>query len=406
MLDPDLASPEVIADPHPHLRRLRESDPVHRSPRGFWLVTRYADVAHGLRRPELGTGRTPEQLRALYGSGPAFAFASRRFQYFDPPDHTRVRSLVAKAFTLRRVEAMRPRMQPVVDRLLDRAAARCEVELIEEVAHQLPAIVICEMLGVPEDDQPLMSRWASTIPFIIAPVVEPARLAEADAAIGQLFAYLGRLIDGRRKRPGDDLLTALMAAEEAGNRLSPEELVATAVFLFSAGHHTTRNLVGNGVLALMHNRAAWERLVAEPALVPSAIEECLRYEPSIVFAPRRAKVDVTIGDRRIPAGDLVYLSLAGANRDPARFAEPDRFDIARRENEHLAFGGGIHHCLGASLARAEAQLLLASLVGRFPCMELRQQTISWRPTMTYRGLEALWLVLDARTGSGGVAPVE
>mgnify|MGYP001179663336 CR=1 FL=1 len=389
MLAFDPRSPEVLHDPHPHLQRLREQDPVHQSPLGFWLLTRYDDVAQGLRRAELGTSRSAEQFKSLYGSGPTFAFASRRFQYFDPPDHTRVRSLVTKAFTLRRVEAMRPRMQAIVDGLLDAAEEQREVEFIEDVAHQLPAIVICEMLGVPPADQPQLSRWASTIPFIIAPVVEPARLADADTAIGAFFDYLEALIAERRRNPGDDLLSALLAAEEAGQRLSSAEVVATAVFLFSAGHHTTRNLVGNGMLALLSHRDQWERLVREPELGPSAIEECLRYEPSINFAPRRARVDVSIGDKTIPAGALVYLSLAGANRDPARFAEPDRLDIARRGNEHVAFGGGIHHCLGASLARAEAQLLLAALVRRFPHMQLAPQAIAWRPTITYRGLEAL-----------------
>lgn len=391
MFDP--RAPDVLADPHPHLRRLREQDPVHRSPLGFWLLTRYEDVAHGLKRKDLGTSRTVDQMRALYGEGPTFAFASRRFQYFDPPDHTRVRSLVTKAFTLRRVEAMRPRMNEIVDRLLDAAAEKAETEFIEEVAHQLPAIVICEMLGTPEPDQPQLSQWASTIPYIIAPVIDPERLAAADAALGEFFDYLGRLIGERRRRPGDDLLSALIAAEEAGDRLSNEELIATAIFLYSAGHHTTRNLVGNGVLALMQHRDAWQALVADPAQIPSAIEECLRYEPAINFAPRKAREDVTIGGKTIPSGDLVYLSLNGANRDPVRFPDPDRFDILRTRNDHVGFGGGIHHCLGASLARAEAQIMLSRLVRRFPRMQLADQTIVWRETITYRGLESLRLRL-------------
>jgi cytochrome P450 len=387
--DFDPRTPEYFSDPHPMLRRLRREDPVHRSPLGFWVLTRYEDVVAGLRSPMLGASRTAEQFRALYGGGPTFAFASRRFQYFDPPEHTRVRSLVVKAFTLRRVEAMRPRIAAIAERLLDRLEGRRSFELIGQVAHPLPAIVICEMLGVPEAEQAQLSDWAGTIPFIIAPVIDPGRLAAADAALGEFMAYVGELIERRRKEPGDDLLSALMAAEEGGDRLSREEIMATVIFLFSAGHHTTRSLVGNGILTLLRDPELWARLAATPDLVPGAVEECLRYEPSINFAPRRARADAMFGGKRIPEGDLVFLSLPGANRDPERFAEPDRFDIGRQRNDHVAFGGGIHHCLGASLARAEVQILMAGLLRRFPRLSLGPEPVAWRPTMTYRGLEAL-----------------
>ncbi|MEZ5842623.1 MAG: cytochrome P450 [Hyphomicrobiaceae bacterium] len=389
----DFASKAFIDDPHPTLHRLRAEDPVHRSAHGFWLLTRYSDVAALLRSPRLGTSRSAEQFRALYGDGPTFAFASRRFQYFDPPDHTRIRSLVTKAFTLRRVEAMRPRMREIVDGLIDSSVAAGAAEFVTDIAHPLPAIVICEMLGVPEEDQPQLSRWASTIPFIIAPVIEPERLADADAAIGAFFDYVSGMIAARRARPGDDLLSALMSAEDEGRRLSEEELRATVIFLFSAGHHTTRNLVSNGVYTLLREPARWRRLVDDPALVVPAIEECLRYEPSINFAPRRARETLVLEGGTIPAGDLVFLSLAGANRDPARFAEPDDFRIERTDNDHVAFGGGIHHCLGASLARAEAQTLLAAMVARLPHLALTGGPVAWRQTMTYRGPEALPVTL-------------
>ncbi len=362
---------------------------MHRSPLGFWVLTRYEDVVAGLRSPKLGASRTAEQFGALYGDGPTFAFASRRFQYFDPPEHTRVRSLVVKAFTLRRVEAMRPQIAAIAERLLDRLEGRRGFELIGEIAHPLPAIVICEMLGVPEAEQAPLSDWAATIPFIIAPVIEPGRLAAADAALGEFMAYVAELMERRRRQPGDDLLSALMAAEEGGDRLSREEIMATVIFLFSAGHHTTRSLVGNGVLALLRDPALWASLADNLDLMPGAVEECLRYEPSINFAPRRARADALFGGKRIPEGDLVFLSLPGANRDPERFTDPDRFDIGRQRNDHVAFGGGIHHCLGASLARAEVQILMAGLLRRFPRLSLGPEPIAWRPTMTYRGLEAL-----------------
>jgi cytochrome P450 len=390
--DFDPRTPEYFRDPHPMLRQLRQDDPVHRSPLGFWVLTRYDDVAAGLRSPKLGASRTSEQFRALYGDGPTFAFASRRFQYFDPPEHTRVRSLVAKAFTLRRVEAMRRRIAAIAEALFDRVEGQEGFELIADIAHPLPATVICEMLGVPEAEQAQLSVWAATIPFIIAPVIEPDRLAAADAALGEFMTYVGRLIERRRRAPGDDLLTALMAAEEDGDRLSPEEIMATVIFLFSAGHHTTRSLVGNGILTLLREPALWTRLAADANLLPAALEECLRYEPSINFAPRRAREDAVFGGKQIPAGDLVFLSLPGANRDPARFADPDTFNIARPRNDHVAFGGGIHHCLGASLARAEVQILFATLLRRHPRLTLGPAPIEWRPTMTYRGLEALFVV--------------
>jgi hypothetical protein len=391
MHDFDPTSPEFLRDPHPILRQLRELDPVHRCPQGFWLLTRHADVAAGLRSPSLGASRTADQFRALYGGGPTYAFASRRFQYFDPPEHTRVRSLVAKAFTLRRVEAMRPHIAEIAGRLLDRVAGRASFELIGEVAHPLPAIVICEMLGVPEPEQAALSDWAATIPFIIAPVIEPGRLAAADTALGAFMDYVDGLVARRRRAPGEDLLTALLAAEDGGDRLSPEEIRASVIFLFSAGHHTTRNLVGNAMLTLLAEPSRWGRLVAEPGLLEVAVEECLRLEPSINFAPRRARADAVFGGRRIPEGDLVFLSLPGANRDPAAFPDPDTFDLGRGRIDHVAFGGGIHHCLGASLARAEAQILLAALLERFPRLAFGPGEIAWRPTMTYRGLEALEL---------------
>lgn len=385
----DLASRTFIDDPHPHLHRLRQEDPVHKSAHGFWLLTRYADVSALLKSPKLGTSRSAEQFRALYGAGPTFEFASRRFQYFDPPDHTRIRSLVAKAFTLRRVEGMRPRMRAIADRLLDDLARNGRAEFVADIAHPLPAIVICEMLGVPEEDQPKLSAWASTIPYIIAPVVDPKRLADADEALGAFFAYVAAMIATRRRAPGEDLLSALMSAEEEGRRLSEEELKASVIFLFSAGHHTTRNLVSNGLYTLLAEPQRWRDLVAKPTLVPKAIEECLRYEPSINFAPRRTRETLSLDRGTIPAGDLVFLSLSGANRDPARFPDPDRFVIERADNDHVAFGGGIHHCLGASLARAEAQILLAALVERFPRLTLADPHIAWRQTMTYRGPETV-----------------
>ena len=375
---------EFQADPFPILRRLREEDPIHCSPLG-WVLTRYDDVVASLRNSSLGAAFDRKGGREQLGDGAAFAYVSNRIHNFDPPDHTRLRSLVTKAFTVRRVEALRPYVQGIADTLLDRVQGAKTIDVLAALAHPLPSLVICEMLGVPESDRPQFSRWTEDIAFLLLPPVPLHRLEAGEAAAAEFMTYVRDLIAHRRATPADDLLSALIAAEEHGDRLSIDELIANVVFLFSAGHQTTRDLVGNGLLALLRHPDQKRRIAADPSRLPALVEECLRYDPSVTATTRRARDDTTIAGTPIAAGDRLILSITGANRDPARFPDPDRFDIDRLNNEPLAFGGGIHYCLGAALARAEAQIVFGTLLRRYPKLELAEQTVRWRETWIFRG---------------------
>jgi cytochrome P450 len=386
VFDPD--SPGHIADPYPMLRLIRETEPVHRSKMG-WLVTRYEHVASVLQEFRVwGIPFTTEHRRSLYGAGPMFDYASRRMNSYNPPEHTRLRSLVTKAFTAKRVAALRPDIQKIADDLLDSVRAQ-EFDVIETLAHPLPCRVICQMIGVPASDSPELSAWTEAIQSVLGPVARPDRMPAANEAASNFMAYIRDVVAKRRATPGEDLLSSLIAAEEEGRRLSEEELVATVLFMFTAGHSTTRDLVGAGLLVFMNHYDQWELLVSDPSIVPGAVEECFRYAPSITLFGRRALHDTVLAAVPISAGEAVFVSIAAANRDPRRFPNPDVFDICRRDNEHLTFGGGIHYCLGATLARAEAQVIFATLARRYPNMRLAEQTIEWRGTISFRGPKAV-----------------
>ena len=387
VFDPD--SPAYIADPYPMLRLIRESEPIHRSKVG-WLVTRYEHVASVLQESRMwGIPFTAEHRRSLYGDGPMFDYASRRMNSYNPPEHTRLRSLVTKAFTAKRVAALRPHIHEIADQLLDSMRGTREFDVIETLAHPLPCRVICQMIGVPASDSPQLSTWTEAIQSVLGPVARPDRMPAADKAASDFMAYIRTIVAKRRTIPGDDLVSSLIAADEQGQRLTEEELVATVLFMFAAGHSTTRDLVGAGLLAFMHNYEQWGRLVSSPSLVGSAVEECLRYAPSITLFGRRALCDTALAGVSISAGEAVFVSIAAANRDPQRFPNPDVFDIGRGDNEHLTFGGGLHYCLGATLARAEAQVIFATLAQRFPKMRLADQTVEWRGTISFRGPKAV-----------------
>jgi cytochrome P450 len=360
------------------------------------VLTRYSDVVSALRNQSLGRGFDREAGRSQLGDGAAFAYVSRRMHNFDPPDHTRIRSLVTKAFTVRRVEALRPRIQAIADMLLDTIDGAKTIDVLATLAHPLPSLVICEMLGVPESDRPRFSKWTEDIAFLLllgSQRLDPHRLQAGEAAAAEFMGYVRDLIEDRRATPADDLLSALIAAEEHGDRLTIDELIANVVFLFSAGHQTTRDLVGNGLLALLQHPDQKKLVAADPTRIPALVEECLRYDPSVTATARRAREDTVIAGVRIAAGDNLMLSISGANRDPARFAEPDRFDIDRPNNEPLTFGGGIHYCLGAALARTEAQIVFGTLLRRYPRLELTSEPVRWRETWIFRGPTALCVSL-------------
>jgi cytochrome P450 len=388
----DPTAPAFRKNPFPVLHRLRDVDPIHRTSWG-WILSRYGDCAKVLGSREFGMRGIRERLRTALGSGAAFEFISRRFQFIDPPEHARIRSLTTKAFSARRVLDMRPRIQRLVDQLLDEVNGAQGFDVIAAVAYPLPAWVISEMLGTPVEDRERLAAWTAPITRLQEPgPFDPALLAAGDLAAAEFMAYVRALIDERRRRAGEDLLSALIAAEESGDRLSLEELVAGVIFLFNAGHHTTRDLIGNALVALLRHRDQWELLVSEPSLIPGAVEECLRYDPSITRTPRFALVDTELDGRKVAAGEPVTCLLNAANRDPERFPEPDRLDIRRADKDHLAFGGGVHFCLGATLARLETEIVLGSLLRRHPGLHLVTEELEWRESITYRGPVAVRVI--------------
>jgi cytochrome P450 len=379
--------PEVIEDPYPLYHRLRAEDPVHQNPAGMWVLSRYDDVAGLLRDPRFGRRGFQELISARFGR----AGLGRSMLLQDPPDHTRLRALVNKAFTPRVIEGLRGQIQRMVDILLDSVAGRSEMDLIADLAYPLPVSVICEMVGVPAADRDLFRQWSYDIARSFDAIVfpDPEVIARANAAGDAISAYFQDLVAERRRAPRADLLSALIAVEEAGDRLSTEELFATGVLLFLAGHETTSNLIGNGVLALLRHPAELRRLREDPALIESAVEELLRYDSPVQRGSRIANEDVLIGDCSIPNGSLVLALLGAANRDPVHFAEPDCLDVSRQDNRHLAFGWGIHFCLGAPLARLEGQIAIGTLLRRLPRLALATERVEWRQTFTLRALMAL-----------------
>jgi pimeloyl-[acyl-carrier protein] synthase len=386
--------PEVHEDPYPLYHRLRAEDPVHRSPLGFWVLTRHADVLALLRDPRMS--RDPrrserfEQLRASAELDELLAAeeAAPSMLFVDPPDHTRLRALVNKAFTPVAVERLRPRVEAIVAELLDRVAGAGAMDVVEDLAYPLPVTVICELFGVPEADRDRFRAWSRGLVHLLDPLVASDALERALRARLALRGYLRELIADRRAHPTGDLLTALIAAEDQGHQLSEDELVSMCVLLLVAGHETTVNLIANGLLALVRDPGARARLQADPAPAGSAVEELLRYDSPVQFTSRHALADLDVGGRHIRAGETVVAVLGAANRDPAQFPDPDRLDLARKPNRHLAFGGGIHFCLGAPLARMEAAMAIPALLARLPGLELAGPPVR-RDTVTLRGLASL-----------------
>ena len=390
LFDPLL--PEFHADPYPFYRRLREQDPVHQSPLGFWVLTRYDDCVRALRDARFGREGFAELLSAVYGDGTETGALPRSMLFRDPPDHTRLRALVSKAFTPRVIEQMREHIQEIVNGLLDRVQAAGEMDVIADLAYPLPVTVICEMLGVPLSDHESIRGWSADIARSLdaiglpsdAGIVERGRTGRR--ALGD---YFRRLVPKRRADPKNDLLTGLIAAEEAGDKLSEGEVIAMCVLLFIAGHETTVNLIGNGLLALLRHPDQLARLQRDPGMVPGAVEELLRYDSPVQRTARMTTADVELGGRQVPKGAMVVAALGAANRDPAQFADPDRLDVTRRDVRHISFGYGIHFCLGAPLARVEGQIALGTLLRRVPRLALAETMPEWRESSVLRGLKRL-----------------
>jgi len=361
--------PGFLEDPYPTYHRLRRWDPVHRCPDGSYVLTRYDDLVAVYRDHRRLSSDKKVEFAPKFGPGPLYEHHTTSLVFRDPPDHTRLRSLFAAAFTPKALQALEPRVVRLVDGLLDRAAARGGMDLIEDYAFALPVELIGDMLGVPRADRPRLRDWSLAILGALEPVPGPERLDRGNRAVEEFKAFLRALCEDRRRHPVDDdgeVLSKLIAAEDEEGALSELELLHQCIFLLNAGHETTTNLIGNGVHALLEHPGELRRLQADPSLIEPAVEEFLRYESSNQLGNRRAIADVEIGGVAMPAGTLVTLCIGAANRDPAQFPDPDRLDIARAPNRHLAFATGIHACAGMWLARMEGTVAIGRLVRRFP----------------------------------------
>jgi cytochrome P450 len=359
---------------------------------GVFLLTRHQDVQPALRDVRLSADRrNSDAIRLNRDRLPKQLTGDENISMLvmDAPDHTRVRGLVNKAFTPRRVLALRPRIEAIADELLAEPTRAQRMELMTDLAAPLPAIVIAELLGVPASDHPKFRAWAADIVSAGSAIASGESSNRTEAAFDALRDYLRAIIAARRREPRDDLISGLVAAQEDRDALTDTELVATAILLLLAGHETTTNLIGNGTLALLNHPSELARLRAEPELLKSAIEEMLRFDSPVQATARAASEDVEYGGVPIAKGAIVIAGIGAANRDPAVFPEPDRFDIARRENHHLSFGFGAHFCLGAPLARLEGEIAFRTLLERFPKLALAEQKIEHRPNPILRGLKAL-----------------
>lgn len=387
-LDGLLVSREFLADPYPILHRLRDEDPIHWSDSiGGWVLTRYDDMVVTFKEVSSysNEGRLARAVEYLPLESRSRLktfedhYRTKGLLHSDPPDHTRLRALVTKAFTPRLVEAMRPRMQAIVSEILDAARKDGGMDVVKDLGVTLPITVLAEILGAPLSDRTLFKNWADHL-LSFQGVNKPDEniLLRAQQALVEIRSYLAGLMHERRRQPGQDLLSQLVAAESEGDRLSEVELLNTCITLLVAGHETSTSMIGNGIYLLLRNeKEAWKLLQNDPSLLPSAIEEILRYESPVARQPRLMKHDVELGGKQIRRGQMVFQMLNAANRDPAYFTDPDRFDIQRQKNRHIAFGLGIHFCVGAVLSRTEGQVVFQTMMQRVPGLRLVDEQPDW-----------------------------
>lgn len=388
----ELLDPANRADPYPVCARFRERGPLRMPEASLTAFASYRDCDAVLRHPCSANDRlksTIAQQQIEAGDSPPPA-GPPGFLFLDPPDHTRLRRLVSKAFTPKVVQALRPDITALVDGMLDRIAERGRFDVIDDLAYPLPVAVICRLLGVPLEDEPKFSHASALLaqsldPFFAATGEPPDGFEDRIRAGRWLRDYLHGLIDMHRSKPGDDLMSGLIAVEESGDQLTEEEIVSTCNLLLIAGHETTVNLIGNAILAMLRHRTHWAALAANADRAPAIIEETLRYDPPVQLVARIAADDMTIGDTDVARGDGMLVLLAAAQRDPAEFERPDSFDPGRGPFQHLAFGRGPHFCLGAPLARLEASVALSAVTRRFPEARPDSDPV-YKPNVTLRGL--------------------
>lgn len=400
----DPTDPALLSDPYPIFGRLRATDPVHWSDHGYWVASRYADVRSTIMdRDRFGQGDFVRNIQLFYGSDfdplahASYRWLSEIFVFQDPPRHTRLRGLVTQALTARRVAALRPRIQEITEALIDDLAPQGRMDVIHDFAYRLPTRVMCDMLGIDDEEAPetVLERLNLAIAeaFLVfgMEALPPAVLAQADRQMQFMEDFFAGVFARRRAHPKDDLATDLVNARDGNSSLTDSEMVTVAIGLFGAGFETTAHMIGNGLLHLGRNPGEWARLVADPALARNACDEVLRYESSLIATYRTALVDADVGGVPIAAGQRVLCLLGAGNRDPQVFADPDRFDIGRADAaRHLSFGGGIHFCVGAQLARLEGEIAFETLARRLPGLVAAPAHPAWRESgLLFRGMSAL-----------------
>jgi len=388
-----LLDPEVLADPYPLYRQLREEDPVHWDPfLHAWVVTRYPDVAQVLTTFSANRTPTPDQLTAMGLSGitPIAEVMVKQMLFMDAPAHTRLRSLCAEAFTPGRVEGLRSHIQEIADDLLDRVQDAGSMEVVSEFAAPLPAIVTAEMLGVPTSDHEKLKVWSADFAEMLGNFQHnPNRIKGVLRSLEEMLQYFRGLVAELRRTPRPGLVNALLTAEVQGDRLSDEEVIVNSILTMVGGQETTTNLIANGILTLLKNPEQCELLRCNPAIIQSAVEELLRYESPSQYTARLAPHDLELGGKKISKRQAVLAVMGAANRDPERFPDPDRLDLTRKDNRHVAFGWGPHFCFGAPLARIEGQIAFATLLRRLPDLRLEPGPQVWRENLGLRGLTEL-----------------
>jgi hypothetical protein len=393
----------VLADPYPLYERLRREDPVHWDPYlHSWVVTRYSDVITVLHDFSAARTPTPEQLSAIGLSKltPLARVMVKQMLFLDPPSHSRIRGLAACAFTPARVAALRNRIQQLADKLLDAVAPSGRMDVLADFAEPLPAIVTSELFGVSTEFALQLKTWSAKFAEMLGNFQHnPDRIPSMLDTIENLTEFFRKAVEEQKKKPCPGLVHSLVKAELEGDRLTEEEIIANCIITLVGGLETTTNLIGNGVLTLLRHSEEMQRLRSDPSLIVSAVEELLRYESPSQHTARLAPADVTLGGKNIRKRQAVIAVMGAGNRDPERFPDPNRLDLARQDNRHLAFGWAAHFCFGAPLARLEGQVAFATLLNRFPNLTLEAQPIEWRENLGLRGLRALHIKLGAPTQS-------
>jgi len=367
--DIEKLTPEFYADPYPTYRALRETEPVKRMPNGSWFLTRYDDLVSAYKRTKLFSSDKQKEFFPKYGSSLLYEHHTTSLVFNDPPAHTRVRRLIMGALSPRAIASMEPDLIALVDRLLDALAVKGSIDLIDDFASAIPIEVIGNLLDVPQQERGPLRDWSLAILGALEPVIGPDLFARGNQAVREFLAYLEILVERRRVRPGNpdrDVLTRLIQGDDNGERLTEKELLHNCIFLLNAGHETTTNLIGNGLVALSGNPAQKQRLIEHPELIKTAVEEMLRFESSNQLGNRMTSEQVELGGVTLPAGTPVTLCIGAANRDPAQFRDPENLDIGRTPNRHLAFGTGAHQCAGMALARLEGAIAISRFLTRFP----------------------------------------